>query len=103
MATDPAVHPRQHRIADSEVEAYAERLGVSVEEASRILAQKASNSDALSFMPGPEDVASRETYDSWLRVKIQEALDDRRPSLSQEEVEAYFAKRRAAMLASAEK
>ena len=39
-----------------------------------------------------------QAYDEWFRAKVQEALDDPRPSLSHEEVEAHFAARRAAAL-----
>jgi len=99
MTTEPKLH-NTNAVADPDVVGYAERLGVSVAEAARILERKAADPDALSFMPGPDDAASREAYDSWGRAKIQEALEDPRPSLSQEEVEAHFAKRRAAVLAS---
>lgn len=37
-------------------------------------------------------------YDAWFRTKVQEALDDPRPDIPNDEVEAYFAKRRAAAL-----
>ena len=35
-------------------------------------------------------------YDAWFRAKVQEALDDPQPSLSNEEVQKYFAKKRTA-------
>ena len=37
-------------------------------------------------------------HDAWFRAKVQEALDDPRPGIPHEEVEAYFAERRAAAL-----
>jgi phosphoribosylanthranilate isomerase len=36
-------------------------------------------------------------HDAWFRAKVQEALDDRRPDIPHEQVEAHFAKRRAAL------
>jgi hypothetical protein len=35
-------------------------------------------------------------HDAWFRAKVQEALDDPRPAIPHEQVEAHFAKRRAA-------
>jgi len=36
-------------------------------------------------------------YDKWLREKVQASIDDPRPSISGEDVEAYFAKKRDAV------
>lgn len=38
-------------------------------------------------------------YDKWFRDKVQEALDDPRPSISNEEAKAIFAKQRAELKA----
>lgn len=35
-------------------------------------------------------------HDAWFRTKVQEALDDPRPAISHEKIEAHFAPRRAA-------
>jgi len=35
------------------------------------------------------------THDAWFRARVQAALNDPHPGIPQEEVEAYFAKRRA--------
>jgi DNA-damage-inducible protein J len=40
-------------------------------------------------------------HDAWFRAKVQEALDDPRPAIPYEDVEAHFAKRRAAALRKA--
>jgi predicted transcriptional regulator len=34
------------------------------------------------------------THDAWIRARIQEALDDPRPDLSESEVDAHFRRRR---------
>jgi len=34
-------------------------------------------------------------HDAWFRAKVQEALNDPRPTIPHKKVEAYFAKRRA--------
>lgn len=41
-------------------------------------------------------------HDAWFRAKVQEAMDDPRPAVSHEDVEAHFAARRAAALRKAE-
>ena len=40
------------------------------------------------------------THDAWFRAKVQEALDDPRPAVADEVVEAQFAVRRGAALAA---
>jgi DNA-damage-inducible protein J len=40
-----------------------------------------------------------ETHDAWFRSKVLEALDDAPPAVSHKDVEAYFARRRAAAVA----
>ncbi|WP_018905700.1 type II toxin-antitoxin system RelB/DinJ family antitoxin [Variovorax paradoxus] len=40
-------------------------------------------------------------HDAWLRARVQEALDDPRPAVPHELVEARFAERRAAALRKA--
>jgi antitoxin (DNA-binding transcriptional repressor) of toxin-antitoxin stability system len=44
------------------------------------------------------DAAPDPEYDAWFRAQVQEALDDPRPGIPNEEVEAEFAQRRAATL-----
>jgi DNA-damage-inducible protein J len=46
-----------------------------------------------------EQKSDPKAYDAWFRAKVQEALDDPRPGIPHEEVEAHFAKRRATSLA----
>jgi DNA-damage-inducible protein J len=44
----------------------------------------------------------RSPHDTWFRAKVREALDDPRPPLSNDEVEAHFRRRRALSLARSE-
>jgi antitoxin (DNA-binding transcriptional repressor) of toxin-antitoxin stability system len=46
----------------------------------------------------PTEISMDAEHDAWVRSQIQEALDDPRPGIPEEEVEAYFAQRRAASL-----
>lgn len=67
-------------------------MGLSVSDAVRILLTKVANEGALPF----NLTTDPEEYDRWFRAKVQEALDDPHPGYSSEEVEAYFAEKRAA-------
>ena len=69
--------------------------GLTVSDAVRILLTRTANEGVVPM----ELRANDEAYDAWFRAKVQEALDDPRPGIPNEEVEAYFAKKRAERLA----
>ena len=69
-------------------------LGISVSDAVRILLTRTANEGALPFSLAKNAAE----HDAWFRAKVQEALDDPRPDIPHEQVEAHFAKRRAAAL-----
>jgi DNA-damage-inducible protein J len=46
--------------------------------------------------------ANSAEHDKWFRAKVQEALDDMRPDIPHDEVEAYFTERREAALRKAQ-
>ena len=68
------------------------QLGITVSDAVRILLTRTANEGAPPF----ELFHSTASHDAWFRAKVQEALDDPRPAIPHEQVEAHFAKRRAA-------
>ncbi|WP_233880574.1 type II toxin-antitoxin system RelB/DinJ family antitoxin [Paraburkholderia flagellata] len=70
-----------------------DNMGLTVSDAVRILLTRIANEGALPFDFAVDPVA----HDAWFRAKVREALEDPRPALADEEVEAYFAKRRAAV------
>jgi len=74
--------------------AVLESMGLTVSDAVRILLTRTANEGALPFTLASDPAA----YDIWFRAKVQEALDDIRPGVPYDEVEAHFAKRRAAAL-----
>ncbi len=71
------------------------RSGLTVSDAVRILLTRTANENAVPM----ELLATDEAYDAWFRAKVQEALDDPRPGIPDEEVRAEFAARRAALRA----
>ncbi len=75
-----------------------ENMGLTVSDAVRILLTRVANEGALPFGFATDP----SIHDAWFRGKVQEALDDPRPAVPHEEVEAHFARRRAAALRKGE-
>jgi DNA-damage-inducible protein J len=71
--------------------AVLENMGLTVSDAVRILLTRTANEGALPL----ELVANSEAHDAWFRTKVREALEDTRPDISDDQVEAHFARRRA--------
>lgn len=70
-----------------------DNMGLTVSDAVRILLTRIANEGALPFDFAVDPVA----HDAWFRAKVREALEDPRPVVADEEVEAHFSKRRAAV------
>jgi DNA-damage-inducible protein J len=83
---DPAVKKRAALVL--------EEMGITVSEAVRILLTRTANEGALPFSLANNAAG----HDAWFRAKVQEALSDPRPGIPHQEVEAHFARRRAAAL-----
>ncbi len=72
--------------------AVLEQLGLTVSDAVRILLTRTANEGALPFSIG----GGPDEYDAWFRAKVLEALNDSRPAVPHDQVEARFAARRTA-------
>ncbi len=83
---DPALKDRATAVLDT--------MGLTVSDAVRILLTRIANEGALPF-PLAIDPAA---HDAWFRAKVRQALEDPRPAVPHDAVEAHFAKRRAAAL-----
>jgi DNA-damage-inducible protein J len=70
-------------------------LGITVSDAVRILLTRTANEGALPFAL----TQNAAEHDAWFRAKVREALDDPRPAVPHEQVEAHFDERRATALA----
>lgn len=70
-----------------------EGMGLTVSDAVRILLTRIAREGSLPM----ELLASSEAHDAWFRAKVLQALQDERPDIDHEEVEAHFAARRAAL------
>lgn len=84
------------RIDDQLKAAASEKLagvGLTISDAVRILLTRVVRDGGLPAGLTMDEAA----YDSWFRSKVQEALDDQRPRVSNEDVKAHFAARREAL------
>jgi DNA-damage-inducible protein J len=79
---DPAIKERASEVLG--------QMGITVSDAVRILLTRTANEGALPF----ELLQSTEAHDKWFRAKVQEALDDPRPRIPNDQVKTYFAQRR---------
>lgn len=69
--------------------------GLTIHQATDILFSRIAESGVVpDILLTPED-----EYDAWFRAQVQDALDDPRPGIPGDEVEAYFAKKRAELRA----
>ena len=94
MAANALVQTRIDPEVKKRAAAVLGELGITVSDAVRILLTRTANEGALPFSLA----ANAAEHDAWFRAKVQEALDDPRPGIPHEKVEAYFAERRAAAL-----
>lgn len=69
-----------------------ESMGLTVSDAVRILLTRTANEGALPL----ELVTNSAAHDAWFRAKVRKALEDNRTDVPDDQVEARFAKRRAA-------
>ena len=94
MAANALVQTRIDADVRDRATAVLEEQGMTVSEAVRILLTRTANEGALPFTP-----ANNEAYNAWFRAKVQEALDDPRPLISNEEAKARFAAQKAKLRA----
>jgi DNA-damage-inducible protein J len=95
MAANALVQTRIDADLKARAVAVLDNMGLTVSDAVRILLTRIAKEGALPF----DFTTDPETHDAWFRAKVREALDDPRPTISHEDVEAHFARRRAAVLA----
>ena len=92
MAANALLHTRIDAEIKERATAVLDNIGLSVSDVMRIVLTRVAKEGALPAGLTVDPAA----YDAWFRAKVQEALDDPRPGIPHEKVEAHFAKRRAA-------
>jgi DNA-damage-inducible protein J len=91
MAANALVQTRIDPAVKERAAAVLGEMGITVSDAVRILLTRTANEGALPFALA----TNAAKHDAWFRAKVREALDDPRPAIPHEKVEAYFAERRA--------
>ena len=94
MAANALVQTRIDAAVKERAAAVLDNMGLTISDAVRILLTRVAKEGALPMAFATDPAA----YDAWFRTKVQEALDDPRPPIPHEEIEAHFAKRRATAL-----
>jgi DNA-damage-inducible protein J len=94
MASNALVQTRIDADVKERAAAVLDSMGLTVSDAVRILLTRVANEGALPFNFATDPTV----HDAWFRAKVQEALNDSRPTVSDADVEAHFAKRRKAAL-----
>lgn len=92
MASNALIQTRIDAEVKERAAAVLERMGLTVSDAVRILLTRTAREGALPL----ELVSPGEGHDAWFRAKVLQALEDPRPDIQDAEVEAHFARRRAA-------
>ncbi|ARM88535.1 toxin-antitoxin system antitoxin RelB family protein [Rhizobium sp. CIAT894] len=94
MVSNALVQTRIDAAVKDRATAVLENMGLTVSDVVRILLTRTANEGALPL----ELISNSEAYDVWFRSKVLEALNDTRPDIDDDEVEASFEKRRATAL-----
>ena len=92
MAANALIQTRIDAVVKEQAAAVLDSMGLTVSDAVRILLTRVAKEGALPAGLTTDPIA----HDAWFRAKVQEALDDPRPAIPHDQVEAHFAKRRAA-------
>src|SRR5215213_7266159 len=91
MAANALVQTRIDAEVRDRASAVLGNMGLKVSDAVRILLSRTANEGALPL----ELLSGSEVQDAWFLTKVLEALNDTRPDVADDEVEAHFAERRA--------
>ena len=91
MAANALVQTRIDADVRDRASAVLEGMGLTVSDAVRILLTRTANEGALPL----ELITNSEAHDAWFRAKVQEALQDTRPDVPDDQAEAHFTARRA--------
>ena len=94
MAANALIQTRIDASIKEQASAVLDNMGLTVSDAVRILLTRVAKEGALPAGLATDPAA----HDAWFKAKVQEALDDPRPTLSHDEVTEHFAKKRAELL-----
>ncbi|MET3918681.1 DNA-damage-inducible protein J [Variovorax sp. OAS795] len=92
MAANALVQTRIDAEVKERATAVLDNIGLTVSDVMRIVLTRVAKEGALPAGL----IVDAAAHDAWFRAKVQEALDDPRPAIPHEKVEAHFSRRRAA-------
>lgn len=90
MAANALIQARIDASVKARATAVLDNMGLTISDAVRMLLTRVAQEGALP----PGLVTDPVAHDAWFRAKVREALDDARPAIPHDEVEAQFAERR---------
>jgi len=94
MSANALVQTRIDAAVKERAAAVLDNMGLTVSDVVRILLTRVAKEGMLP----PGFTTDPVAHDAWFRAKVQEALNDTRPPIPDDVVEAHFAQRRAAAL-----
>lgn len=94
MAANALIQARIDAGVKERATAVLDNMGLTVSDVVRMLLTRVAREGALP----PGFTTDPATHDAWFRARVREALDDPRPAIPHEDVEAHFAERRAKAL-----
>jgi len=97
MVANALVQTRIDAEVKERATAVLDNIGLTVSDVMRIVLTRVAKEGALPAGL----IVDAAAHDAWFRAKVQEALDDPRPAVPHEKVEAHFSRRRAAALRKA--
>ncbi|UXC91415.1 MULTISPECIES: type II toxin-antitoxin system RelB/DinJ family antitoxin [unclassified Sphingobium] len=87
MAHNALIQTRIDADVKEQAAAVFEKMGLTVSDAVRILLTRTAREGIVPM----ELLVEKQAYDEWFRARVQEALDDERPDIPDEEISATFA------------
>jgi DNA-damage-inducible protein J len=87
MANNALIQTRIDSDVKEQAAAVLEKMGLTVSDAVRILLTRTAREGSVPM----ELLVEKQVYDKWFRARVQEALDDERSDIPDEEISATFA------------
>ncbi|MEY3233567.1 type II toxin-antitoxin system RelB/DinJ family antitoxin [Aquidulcibacter sp.] len=101
MPVNALIQTRIDEDIKARASAVLEKSGLTVSDAVRIMLTRTANEGVFPIDIAPRG-SSTEDFDAWFRAKVQDALEDPRPTIPHQDVEAHFALKRRKLLARTE-
>ncbi|CAN1567009.1 RelB DNA-damage-inducible protein J [Caulobacteraceae bacterium] len=98
MPANALIQTRIDEDIKARASAVLEKSGLTVSDAVRIMLTRTANEGVFPMDIAPRG-SSTEDFDAWFRAKVQDALDDPRPTIPHQEVERHFVDKRSALKA----